>query len=366
MFLPRKPMIAKNVWTQLCASLLTIVAVGCSSQNSSSDGSETDAQTMWMKSANTDDASVQKALSSALAVRINLQTNRASLYKGGKIVDQWNIASADVTGEFHDQIPQSTPTGIFAVEDMQVCPEWLPRAPKDPKTGKTAANEQERMAIIKANPELFGACGAKNPLGSYVIWFHGEYGVHGNAAEWILEIADAEQRRVSGGCIRSPNSKIKELFHTVVDSFPVLAGFKNSVLGMEKAASKDKKTLTQSLSNVDMKVVVGRWTKDPSLNANPTPEPGKTPTAAPTATPTPAVASKKMNCTVTSVDPVIGIAPYHAAVPTKPWNQYQQYDGFLSMGDTVVVTEEVAGTNYVKTTRGFVEKKYISNCRIQN
>lgn len=349
-------------WTQLCAGLLAVAAVGCSSQSNSTEGSETDAQTMWMKSSSTDDATVEKALSSALAFRINLQTNRASLYKGGNVVDQWNIASADVTGEFHDQIPQTTPTGIFAVEDMQVCPEWLPRAPKDPKTGKTAANEQERMAIIKANPDLFGPCGAKNPLGSYVIWFHGEYGVHGNAAEWILEIPDAEQRRVSGGCIRNPNSRIKQLFHTVIDMFPVLSGFKNSVLDMEKASSKDKKTLTQSLSAVDMKVVVGRWTNDPSLGS----KANSNPAAGPTATPTPTAVSKKMSCNIVVVDPVIGIAPHHSAMPTKPWNQYQQYDGFFSMGDDVLVNEEVAGTSYVRTSRGFLEKKYIGNCRIQN
>ncbi|NBW80415.1 hypothetical protein EBR21_01550 [bacterium] len=366
MFLSKKPLIAKNSLTQLCAGLMAIVAVGCSAETTSQDGSGTDAQTMWMQSGNTDDASVQKVLSSALALRINLQTNRASLYKGGKIVDQWNIASADVTGEFHDNVPQATPTGIFAVEDMQVCPEWLPRAPKDPKTGKPAATEQERMAIIKGNPELFGPCGAKNPLGSYVIWFHGEFGVHGNSAEWILEIPDAEQRRVSGGCIRNPNNKIKELFHTVVDSFPILSNFKNEVLGMETTASKDKKTLTQSLSDVDMKVVVGRWSVDPALGSKPNPQPSTKPTATPTATATPVVVTKKMSCTVSAVDPVIGIAPFHDAVPTKPWNNYQSYDGFLSIGDKVVVTEEVAGTSYVKTTRGFIEKKYISDCQIQN
>ena len=202
----RKP---RTVLSQVGLSLLALAGfVACQG-----NPSEQNAETQWLQSSNLDDVSVQKALSSKLALQINLKSNRVTLYKSGKAVDQWNIASADVSGEFHDKIAQSTPTGIFAVEDMQACPEWLPRSPKDPATGKVATNEAERREIFKKNPDLFGPCGAKNPLGKYVIWFHGEYGVHGNAAEWILELANPDERRVSGGCIRNPNAKIKDVFH---------------------------------------------------------------------------------------------------------------------------------------------------------
>jgi len=339
-------------------SLLTVVSVGCSSQdNSASDG---DSQVMWMQTDKTDDTSVNKAISSKLAVQINLKTNRATLFKEGKAVGQWNIASADVTGEFHDNIPQTTPTGIFAVEDMQKCPTWLPRAPKDPKTGKVASNEQERMKIIKENPDLFGPCGSKNPLGQYVIWFHGEYGIHGNAAEWILELANAEERRVSGGCIRNPNAKIKDLFHLVIDTFPQLAGFKSKVVDMEKAAAKDQKTLTQSLSGVDMKVIVGRWAQDPVANASNN-KPAQNPPVAPPAV-TPAPAPKKQKCLVSGVDPVKQVAIVYTQLPANFDNEVS----FFSKGEVAIVTEEIAGTDYVRTARGLVSKKMLSNCQIQN
>ncbi|MEY3903782.1 MAG: L,D-transpeptidase catalytic domain [Pseudomonadota bacterium] len=343
-----------------CLGALAVVAGACSSE--STPDTSGDATPAWMQNDKTDDASVQKALSSKMAILVNLQTNKTTIYKDGRAVGQWKIASADVTGEFHNNEPQSTPTGIFVAEDMQVCPEWLPRSPTDPKTGKVAANEQERMAIIKANPDLFGPCGAKNPLGKYVVWFHGAYGTHGNAAEWILEIPDPEQRRVSGGCIRNPNNKIKDLFHQVVDTYPELSAFKPKVLAMEAAAGKDKKTLTQGLSKTDLKVVVGRWAKDPSLTQTPQPvTPDVAATAAPQPTATPVV-PQKMKCVVSSINPDRGIVPVYLVLPAKFDNEHT----FYSKGDSVTVLEPVAGTNLVKVTNGFVDKKYLSNCQIQN
>lgn len=342
-----------------CVTLLSAVAVSCSSQDAQQKA--VDAQPMWMQTSKTDDATVQNAVASQMAVQINLTTNRATLFKQGKAVDQWNIASADVTGEFHDNIPQSTPTGVFAVEDMQVCPTWLPRAPKDPKTGKVAANEQERMAIIRNNPELFGPCGAKNPLGSYVIWFHGEYGIHGNAAEWILDLANPEERRVSGGCIRNPNSKIKDVFHLVIDSFPQLSGFRQQTLSMEAAQAKDKKTLTQSLSSVDMKVVVGRWAKDPQI-AGSAPKPSQPPVPSVSPTPAPTPTPQKMRCEVVGVDPVKGVALVYSKLPANFDNEYS----FFNRGEIAIYTEELPGTGYVRTSRGLIEKKMLGNCQIQN
>lgn len=337
-------------------SLMALAAAGCSAENISEDAA--DSQVMWMQSNKTDDVSVNKAIASKLAVRVNLQTNRATIYKDGQALKQWNIASADVTGEFHDKIPQSTPTGVFAVEDMQVCPTWLPRAPKDPKTGKVAENEAERARIFKENPSLFGPCGASNPLGSYAIWFHGEYGIHGNAAEWILELANAEERRVSGGCIRNPNSKIKDLFHMVLDTYPEIAGFKNSVLAMESAAAKDKKTLTQSLNKTDMKVIVGRWAQDPVVGQS-AQKPVHPDVLVP---PPPAPVPQKQICVVSGVDPVKQVAIVYTQLPANFDNEVS----FYNKGDTALVTEEIAGTGYVRTPKGLLNKKFLSNCRIQN
>jgi hypothetical protein len=343
-------------WLVGVTGLTGAAVVGCSAADSAS--STEDSQTMWMQTEKTDQPALDKALASKMAVMVNLETNRATVYQYGKPVKQWNIASADVTGEFHDKIPQSTPTGVFAVEDMQICPTWLPRAPKDPKTGKTAENEQERARIFKENPDLFGPCGASNPLGSYVIWFHGEYGIHGNAAEWILELSDAQQRRVSGGCIRNPNSKIKDLFHLVLDSYPQVAGFRESVVAMENAPAKDKKTLTQSLTKTDMKVVVGRWPQDPVLNQS-APAPVQTPAVAvPVQTPVP----QKLKCLVSGVDPVKQVAIVYTQLPANFDNEVT----FYNRGDYAIVTEELAGTGYVRTTKGLLSKKLLSDCRTQN
>lgn len=323
-----------------------LLSVGCQSDSES----VSDAQPQWLQTPSLNDAAVSQALGSTLALRINLKTNRMSLYKGGQVSGQWNIASADVTGEFHDKQPQSTPTGIFAVEDMQACPEWLPRAPQDPKTGRVATNEKERWEIIKANPDLFGACGKSNPLGKYAIWFHGAYGVHGNSAEWILELANPEERRVSGGCIRNPNDKIKDLFHLVIDQFAPLASFKNDVLKLE--SSPQKSTLTKSLKGIDFKVVVGNWANDPAVGSAAS-EPVKD-----TSDVQPKVEEKQMKCSVISVDDNLGIAPTHEALPATAHNVIS----FYSQGDTALVKEEIAGTSYVRTLRGLLNKKYLGPC----
>lgn len=341
-------------WMLGLVSLLTVGGlVACHSQPTA----EPDASTQWLKSNDLSPASVAKALSSKLGLQINLKTNRMTLYRGGKAIDQWNIASADVSGEFHDKIPQSTPTGIFAVEDMQACPEWLPRSPKDPETGKVATNEAERRQIFKKHPELFGACGAKNPLGKYVIWFHGEYGVHGNAAEWILELAKADERRVSGGCIRNPNSKIKDLFHLVLDTFPEFSAFKTQTLELER--SEKKKTITQSLKNVDMKVVVGNWDSDVAVgSSSQTASQDKKKAEAVENAPAPA---KPMKCVVARIDTELGIAPTHEALPATPWNT----TSFYNEGDVAFVNEEIQGTGFVRTVRGLLDKKYLGSCQSQ-
>ncbi|MEY4065418.1 MAG: hypothetical protein RIR26_1626 [Pseudomonadota bacterium] len=304
-----------------------------------------------------DSTAVSKALASNLALQINLKTNRVTLYRSGKAVDQWNVASADVTGEFHDKVPQSTPTGIFAVEDMQACPVWLPKSPKNPATGKLAADEKERQEIFKNNPEIFGPCGAKNPLGQYVIWFNGEYGVHGNAAEWILELQNPEERRVSGGCIRNPNEKIKDLFHLVLDSFSNLAAFKNQVTAVEGSAVKT--TLTQSLASVDMKVVVGQWAADPAVVGKNSKDKSTDKDSASSGS---QGGKKPRRCIVSAVVNDWGYAPTYSSLPAADSN----IESFYNLGDQAFVQEDVTGTPYVKTVRGFLERKYLGSCQSQN
>ena len=105
---------------------------------------------------------------------------------------------------------------------MDFCPVWNPILKDDEGKGKSLILESKKM--YDADPDLYGACGVNNPLGQYALWFHKSYiyGLHGNSAEWVLEQEDPNDRAcVSGGCVRNPNTKIKKLFHAVLDYYSV-------------------------------------------------------------------------------------------------------------------------------------------------
>ncbi|NBW81083.1 hypothetical protein EBR21_04945, partial [bacterium] len=57
-----------------------------------------DSTPQWLASPGMTDAEIQKALKATMALRVNLTSNRATLYRKGEALQQWNIASADVTG----------------------------------------------------------------------------------------------------------------------------------------------------------------------------------------------------------------------------------------------------------------------------
>ncbi len=381
----------------LWAALAACGPVACMKSSS-----ETDAEVMWA-TAGLSGAEVESALRSKIAFRLNLKTNRATMYQDGVAVDQWNIASADVSGEWHEGVPHYTPTGVFNVEDIQMCPQWFPRNPVNPATGRKVTSEQERQRVFAQNPQVYGACGSRNPLGKYVLWFNGAYGMHGNSAEEILELPNAEDRRVSGGCIRNPNAKIRSVFNTVVNSFSELSSFAGQVKSMESRSTSDRWTLTKGTAYLNMRVVVGNWSADPKVGSSvgtrpaPTPtakpiqpvvtpkaEPTVVPTAAPTVAPTVAPTEKPeqpaapvpqtstgntsaplqlsglMTCNVTSVDPSSGIAPVYANVPTN--GSENRVTTFYRLNWPVTVFEKVEGTSFYKVSRGYIDEKYVSNC----
>jgi hypothetical protein len=348
-----------------------------------------DSEVMWYQSSSSNPVKVKDALSATIAFQVNLTTNRVTLFKKGVALDQWNIASGDTSGAYHRGISQYTPTGIFNVEDIQMCPAWYPRSPVNPATGRVVTSEAERAAVFARNPSLYGACGANNPLGRYALWFNGAYGLHGNSNESILELPTAAQRRVSGGCVRNPNAKIKQAFHTVLDSFDSLAAFSGTVAAHEAKGSQARSTITKSVSSLDMKVIVGYWNTDPSLvpqggddvveilpverpdvvtqpvlpeqTTQPADQP--TPVPLPTVAPPPAqtnlefVAGKKF-CNIGSVDPDKNIAPVFASVP----NPSAVVSSFYRLDWPVTVYGEVKGTSFVKVNRGYLDKKYLVRC----
>jgi len=205
-------------------------------------------------------ALVLDSLNSPFAIRINLTTNRLSYLNDGVVVAQWNVATGDVTGKEHDGRPQFTPPGVYSVEDFVRCPQWMPRNPIDPRTGKPTEDESTRMKVFADNPNVYGGCGASNPLGKYVLWFSGPYGLHGNGNESVLKRASADARRVSGGCVRNPNEKISWLFHDILIKSKTYTDFSKKVKSLEVEGNKN--TLSGNVSKLGIRVVVDYFDKD--------------------------------------------------------------------------------------------------------
>jgi hypothetical protein len=366
--------------------------------------SELDSEVMYAVSGSST-AEVESALRSKIGFRLNLKTNRATMYKDGVAVDQWNIATADVSGAWHDGVPHYTPTGVFNVEDIQMCPQWFPRSPVNPATGRKVTSEQERLKVFAQNPAIYGACGSRNPLGKYVLWFNGAYGMHGNSAEEILELANPNDRRVSGGCVRNPNAKIKSVFHTVLGSFGDLSSFAGQVVNMEQRSVNDRWTLTKGTAHLNMRVVVGNWSADPkigsSVAARPTPvatakppvpaatpnvesAPRPAPTIAPAPVPAPTIApapvpapqvnqeplaresrdplqiSGEMSCTISLVDSNSGVAPVYHNIPEA--GVEPKIATFYRMGWPVTVLSKIQGSRFYKVSRGYLDEKYVTRC----
>jgi hypothetical protein len=372
-------MVRKSIFKTILPVAVSVLttAVSCAKKTDS-----VDSEVSWLASSSLSTAEVNKALRSKVAFRINLKTNRATLYKNGVAVDQWNIATADVSGAYHNGERQVTPTGIYAVDDLQMCPAWYPRKPINPATGREVRSEAERAAVFANNPSLYGPCGSRNPLGRYVLWFHGAYGLHGNSNESILELPSASERRVSGGCIRNPNSKIKEVFGSILNTFDDLSSFRGSVASMESRPMNQRWTLTKSVASLNMRVVVGNWSSDPTLNstleAAPAPaptakpevttQPVRTPapvaTAAPTALPTvppappPVSVGNKQSCYIGVVEQESNIAPVYMSIP----NPTAPVSSFYRMGWPVTVWGDVEGSDFVRVNRGYLNKKYLTRC----
>jgi hypothetical protein len=185
--------------------------------------------------------------------------------------------------------------------------------------------------------------------------------MHGNSAEEILRLRDPDDRRVSGGCIRNPNAKIKEIFHLALDTFSELSSYKQNVVAMEAQPDQSKRTLTQAARNINLRVVVGRWAADPFV-ANDSGQPStpiSTPSPTPAPTPIPQPVGPAMLCKAVAVDPRSGVAPLHIRLPATPGN----ISGFYRMKDPVRVFGIIPGTTYYQTARGFIERSYLGDCQ---
>lgn len=314
---------------------------------------ESTSQSKYLVDKDISDEKVEAAIKEAkFALKINLTTNRLSYFKAGELAGQWNIATADVTGEFHVTNgvaeKQFTPTGIYTAHDIEHCPSWFPRNPFNPETNAIAENEEERMQIFKDNRDLFGPCGSKNPLGSYAMWFDGAYGVHGNAAEWILDLP-VEDRRVSGGCVRNPNMKIKEVFNDIIaENFP---DFKKKVEANIAKPDEEKETVTayNIMKKALVHVIVGNWPSDPIMPGQKTMIKRVERLVPP---------SFEQLCRVKMVEPATNRLSIWAE------NPFRNKVGSYRKGQKVRVVETV--NNFVfKTKKGYVAKNYLGDCIMQ-
>ena len=158
--------------------------------------------------------------------------------------------------------------------------------------------------------------------------FSGTYGLHGTIAEYILDRA-VEDRRVSGGCIRNPNVKIKKIFDEIVEKLPA---YRKKVDANIAAEPGKKETITakEISDKVLVHVIVGNWDKDPEVNL-------------------------LKECVVKFVSPRSGKLEIYEQNPLKKVIDYYE------KGEKVLVLETIDGV--FKTEKGFVNKNYFSDCK---
>lgn len=303
-----------------------------------------------------------------VVIMVNMATARSTIIKDGVVVDQWNSAIADVTGLYHlvygAPNPKSTPFGIFSIDDIQHCPSWYPGAIEDfaqvsPASETEEAkyrsvyvnsSQQRYWELINASPGVYGPCGSGNPLGHHVIWFHKAYGFHGTSpnSAHILDRA-TDERMVSGGCVRNPISKIKQLVESLAIIFG-LTDFEQEMWnnGPQSSSSNTLTYYTSDANKYDARVIVGSFSSDLPFK----PELSKDNTVKLRAGPRSGV-----TCEMT-----------HDQVPIYDDRIFKNVIGYYSLGDTVRVHNYAErrpnGGDRVpmRTDDGWISRYYSSLC----
>lgn len=135
------------------------------------------------------------ATATAALIVINLSNNTLSFYENEAQIRSWNVGTA--------RAGKSTPTGWFKVLEKEKCPPYFG---------------------ARDHPTFIEGCVPDNPFGKKILWFIGHsYGIHGTNQPWLIDQSTtAEDRRVSGGCVRNNNSDIEWLFERVKVGTPIL------------------------------------------------------------------------------------------------------------------------------------------------
>jgi hypothetical protein len=198
---------------------------------------------------------------------VNLKTNRLTVLKKGKAIDQWNIATGDVSGGNHEGIAKHTPTGLFTLNELIHCPKWMPFDVKD-DNGVVPDLWEDKVAIFEKHPNVYGPCGSSNPLGSVFLWFYEDYGMHGNSDESVLRRSNPSDRAVSGGCIRNPNKLAEKLFMTMIRKYKKgsqrFKDFQAKVRENKRKPNGEKEELILDIRDLEIAVLIGHWQADPT------------------------------------------------------------------------------------------------------
>lgn len=128
-------------------------------------------------------------------ILINLSTNTLSYVENGQPLRRWNVGTA--------RAGKVTPTGWFEVEEKELCPPYF------------GSND---------HPTYIPGCDIDNPFGKKILWFIDHtFGIHGTNQPWLIDDSTtANDRRVSGGCVRNAPENIEWLFERVKVGTPIL------------------------------------------------------------------------------------------------------------------------------------------------
>ena len=198
------------------------------------------------------------AVNHPVVVVLDQKSHRATLISRGVVGSSWVYFSK-----------QALKPGIYNIDKLEYCPLWRPDQIIQPKSKqRLRVGDAGYEKWVEENPQLYGACGAENPLGAFMLGFHGEYALHGTSLSldrrWRDLKIGAHQKVVAPFTfITNPSSKIKKLFHDVMFVLG-LKDFSHKVLDDQWKLRSERKPHSISLKGANagkVKVIIGSFEK---------------------------------------------------------------------------------------------------------
>lgn len=130
------------------------------------------------------------------AILVDTLANELHLVRGNVVQQSFPVGTGRVRDGYE------TPQGLFRVRKKERCPLYYGDHPEQPISG----------------------CSPANPLGQAALWFEGRtYGIHGTDRPDLISgvSTDANDRRVSKGCLRLNNNHVNWLFNRAQHGAPL-------------------------------------------------------------------------------------------------------------------------------------------------